>query len=235
MLNDIRVGKFTSSEIYLLMKNGRGSAPSVATTSYIEEKRMERRLQRSLNADVSGRPTIWGNLLELRLSTLLSPFEYDYRSAESIVHPTIPTWAGTPDFTAMDRVADAKCPYTLKAFCQLADIAIAQDLEKFKSTKPEYYWQLVSNAVLTGKPKAELIPYCPYKDELAAIREMCEVSNEDQNKLAWIFFSSDEDLPYLIPGGYYKNMYSFIFDVPQDDIAALTEAVQQASIVLEAA
>lgn len=234
MLSNIRVGRFTSSSIHFLMKKGRGGAPSVATQSYIEEKIMERKLGRTLNADLSSRPTVWGHALEKRLNTLLNMWEYNYCSDETIQHPTIPSWVGTPDFITSDRVVDAKCPYTLKAFCQLADIAIAGDVEKLREDKPEYYWQLVSNSILTKKENAELIIYCPYKSELQDIRDTTDSLEEgEQNKLAWIYFSEDEDLPYLVEGNYYKNLYKFVFEVPEIDKDALTSAVVEASKLLE--
>lgn len=233
MLSQLRIGRFTSSEIHNLMKNGRGLAPSVATLSYIEEKRMEKRLGRSLNADLSTRPTVWGHVCEQRLNSLLDPLEYDYCSDQTLVHQEIIDWAGTPDFITADRVVDAKCPYTLKGFCQLADIAVARDVEALKTKKPEYYWQLISNAILTNKSKAELIAYCPYQNELQAIRELVENSDDSQNKYAWIYFAEDEDLPYLIEGRYYQNMYRFVFEVPATDKALLTDAVIKASEQLQ--
>lgn len=234
MLSNIRVGRFTSSSIHFLMKKGRGGAPSVATQSYIEEKIMERKLGRTLNADLSSRPTVWGHALEKRLNTLLNMFEYNYCSDETVQHPEISSWVGTPDFVTSDRVVDAKCPYTLKSFCQLADIAIAGDVEKLKEDKPEYYWQLVSNSILTNRKNAELIVYCPYKSELQDIRDTTDSLEEgEQNKLAWIYFSEDEDLPYLVEGNYYKNMYKFVFEVPEIDKDALTSAVVEASKLLE--
>jgi hypothetical protein len=233
MLSPTRIGRFTSSSIHYLMKNGRGGKPSVATQTYLEEKVMERRLGRPLNADLSSRPTTWGHLVEKHLYSTLDPFEYEYCSSETILHPTIDTWAGTPDFLTKERVVDGKCPFTLKAFCQLADIAISQDLEKLKATKPEYYWQLVSNSILTERKQAELISYCPYQSELKAIREICENEEDNQTKLQWLYFSEDEDLPYLIEGNFYKNKYSFVFDVPKEDMDALTEAVVVASNLLK--
>lgn len=216
------------------MKNGRGGKPSVATQSYIEEKVMEARLGRPLNGDLSSRPTTWGHLVEKHVNTLLDPFEYEYCSDQTIVHPSIDTWAGTPDFLTLKKVVDVKCPYTLKAFCQLADIAIAGDVEKLKKEKPEYYWQLVSNGILTGRKEAELISYCPYQSELKAIRELCENEEDSQTKLQWLYFAEDEDLPYLIEERYYQNMYRFVFEIPHEDIEALTEAVQVASKQLKA-
>lgn len=229
-MSNIRAGKFTSSEIHKLMKKGRGGSPSVVTQSYIEEKKMELRLCRSLNSDTSARACTWGHILEERVAFLLDKLEYDYCSDKTLVHPSIPHWAGTPDFITFDRVVDAKCPFTMKGFCELADISIAQDLVKFKETKPEYYWQLVSNSILTAKSKAELITYCPYLSELQDIKDTTsDVDGIEQNKVAWIYFAENQDLPYLLDDGYYKNMYKFVFDVPQEDREALTEAVIVAS------
>lgn len=229
MLSSVRVGRFTSSSIYLLMKKGRGNAMSAPAKNYIEEKKIELRLQRPLNSDTSSRPTIWGSALEMRLYSLLDPFEYQYCSSETLIHPEISTWAGTPDFLTKEKVADGKCPYTLKSYCQLADIIIAGDVEKLKTDKPEYYWQLISNAIITGKDQAELIIYCPYLSELDDIRNMLENSDEDQNKIAWIYFANNTDLPYLVDGGYYKNTYSITFKVDKQDKNDLTETVVNAS------
>lgn len=225
MLNSSRIGRFTSSEIHNLMKNGRGDKRSVATDTYIEDKRIEKRLGRLLNADVSTRPMIWGHVCEQMVYKKLNELEYVYCSDETILHPSINCWAGTPDFVTINSVVDAKCPYTLKAFAQLADIAIAKDLEKFKTSKPEYYWQLVSNSILANKSHAELIVYCPLKSELPKIKELVDGFDGDQNKYAWIFFAEDDDLPYLIDGGYYENKYHFVFEVPQEDKDVLTERV----------
>lgn len=230
MLSNTRVGRFTSSEIYRLMAKGVGGRPSKITLSYIEEKRMELRLGRSLNSDVSARSTTWGTLLEKMVASKLDPLKYRYCSSETIVHPNIGAWAGTPDFLTVNAVVDAKCPFTMKSFCQLADISIAADVEKFRSEKPEYYWQLVSNSVLADKKRAELIVYCPYIDELEAIRELfSDIDESEQNKFAWIFFAGDADLPYVLSGGYYQNMYSFEFEVPEIDREDLISAVVEAS------
>lgn len=65
MNNDLRFGRFTSSEVYKLMSSGKakGSFGKPALT-YIEEKNMERRLGRGLNVEQNARPMTWGSLLE---------------------------------------------------------------------------------------------------------------------------------------------------------------------------
>lgn len=234
MLSEVRNGKFTSSSIHFLMKNGKGGRPSLQTERYIEEKRMELRLGRQLNSAGSARPTTWGSAVERRLHSLLDPFEYEYCSSQTILHPEIDVWAGTPDFLTVDRVCDGKCPYTMKSFCELSDIALSGDVQRLKNDFPEYYWQLVSNAILTNRSKAELIIYCPYKSELDAIRDMINDADDfDQNEVAWIYFSKDKDLPYLLEGNYYTNINRLVFDVPSEDVESLTEAVLVAKQKLE--
>jgi len=48
--------------------------------------------------------------------------------------------------------------------------------EKLKEECPDIFWQLVSNAILCDKKKAELMLYVPYKDELKLIRDENEWS-----------------------------------------------------------
>ena len=61
----MRIGNFTSSEIFNLMANGKkeGELGAPALT-YIKECNMERRLGRQLENDQNARPTSWGNLCE---------------------------------------------------------------------------------------------------------------------------------------------------------------------------
>ena len=103
-----------------------------------------------------------------------------------------------------------------------------------REIKPEYYWQLVSNAILTNKSKAELIVYVPFKSEIADIKTFSEETdvffqnNLDQNKYAWINFAQDNDLPYLREDGFYSNLNTLAFDIPLEDKELLTERVKLA-------
>lgn len=221
-------GNFTSSEIHKLMSSNKaGDSFGAPGLAYIQEKRFEIRLQRRLNTETTSRPTSWGNLVERRAFDLLS-MEYQLESTTNLKHPTIEGWTGTPDLRNIKQqaIGDIKCPFTLKSFCEMVDTF--GDVESFKKTKPEYYWQLVSNAIITDMPKAEIVVYCPYLIELDAIREMANNFEGDQNKVAWVNWANDSDLPYLIEGGYYKNLNTFTFDVPEADKQALTERVKMA-------
>jgi hypothetical protein len=235
-----RVGNFTSSGIGALMNSG-----TMAT--YIEEKNYERRLGRSLNSIVSAKPLSWGNLLEVRAFELLG-LEYSLISKETIVHPEFNYWSGSPDGNKPNTVMDIKCPITLKSFCTFVECitmietspgvwevdglrSIKKIREKHKDGE-KYYWQLVSNSILRGVEYAELIVYCPYKSELSEIRESCEEYLGDPKEVNWIAYANDEDLPYILDGGYYKNINVIRFKVPEVDKIALTTKVKLGALKL---
>lgn len=256
-----RIGNFTSSEIWKLTTTGRrdmtpqelvdwkNKFPKSRVTTiedgfgkpaltYIKQKNRERKLGRTLSVDVHARPTSWGNLVEKRVLNDILTTEYRTCSQDTIDHPTIETWRGSPDAERFIKgfkhaVVDVKCPATLNSFCDFVDTFEEGGLVKFREEHESgeaYYWQLVSNAILLGVTNAELIVYCPYKSELEEIRELASsVDSVDQFKYLWIYNAQDEELPYLNESGYYKNLYMFKFEIPQSDIEFLTNRVIQAN------
>lgn len=224
------VGNFTSSQIYKLMtvSTDKKSLGKPALT-YIEEKRMELRLGRSLQKENGSYECSWGKLVEKRAFDLLDT-SYELVSADRLNHPTLLHWTGTPDFLKdEDTVGDIKCPFTLKSFCTTVDVfPIA---EKVKVVKPEYYWQLVSNSILTGRDVAELVVYVPFFSELAEIKTMAWQS-EDDLKVDWLKWISDDELPYLMDFGHYTNKNILRFEVPKEDKELLTETVKKATELL---
>lgn len=232
VLSDSRTGNFTSSEIHRLMSNGRVKG-SFGTPyySYIEEKKMERRLGRTLSEDVFAKPTTWGDLCEHRVFNLLDE-EYTPCSKVTLSHPVIPSWKGTPDATKTETVIDVKCPKTLKSFCILVDSWMKGGINLIRQKHDDgdkFYWQLVSNAILTKSKFAELIVYCPYQSELSAIRELASnFDGEKQSRFLWIASAYDDELPFVIDGGYYKNLYVMRFEIPVADKMALHERVEEA-------
>lgn len=224
----MRYGNFTSSGIGALMKVGKGEGLSAPARTYIDEKNMERRLNRSLNTEISAKPLNWGNLCELQAFEKLG-LEYTLVSRDVLTHPDIDYWRGTPDGMTDDTVYDIKCPWTLKSFCQFADCeTIAQVVLNHKDG-PKYQWQLISNAVLTGKKYAELIIYCPYLAELQEIRELAmNYPGEDQYKYWFIANSRDEELPYLPEGCQYKHIHKIRFEVTEEMKQSLTARVLEA-------
>jgi hypothetical protein len=273
--NSSRNGNFTSSEIVALLSLGKRdmteleiaehkklnpksrkvtieSWPGEAALTYIEECNMERRLNRSITNEISARATAWGSLLETPAHEHLG-FEYELCSQETLDHPTIECWKGSPDLRkyladgTVDTAGDIKCPMTLKSFCKLVDPFYSglrgmdamnairfgyTDKDGVEHTKHneanKYYWQIVSNAVLTGAKYGELVVYVPYQSELDAIRAL----SDGNAKYYWIWGSHDEELPFLPDGGFYKNINTIRFEIPQEDKDRLTRHVQMGSKLL---
>ncbi len=228
-MNDIRNGNFTSSEIWKLCTQDKSKTSfGKPALTYIREKNFERNLGRSLDTDNSTRPMLWGVLVETRVHKIL-PFDYILASLETISHPSIEYWKGSPDMTTKDAVCDIKCPQ-LKSFCELVEVMRSDDpAENLKKEFPEYFWQLVSNSILTGKKFAELIVYVPYRDELTEIKYSAEnYDGDDQAKYLFIYHAFDDDLPYLIEGRSYKNLNILRWEVSQEDKDFLTARVQEA-------
>lgn len=242
--NILRVGNFTSSEIGNLMTSGKakGTLGAPAKT-YIEECNMERRLGRSISTEINSKATTWGKCLEHFVFEQLST-EYTLTSNKTFSHPLINYWFGSPDGHKYDEgktVMDIKCPLTLKSFCQLVNpiyegLTGMQAINAVRDNHKEgdkYFYQLVSNAILTESNYAELIVFCPYKSQLEEIREHSRNwDGEDQSRFAWINFALDDELPYLPDGGFYKNINIIRFEVPQSDKQELTNRVIEAGRML---
>jgi hypothetical protein len=237
--NTHRIGNFTSSEIVALTKKGKekGSFGAPALT-YIEETNMERLLGRSITTEVDARATSWGKLLEPRVFDLLG-IEYTLSSKDTIQHPTIPFWVGSPDGSKPNTTADFKAPLTLKSFCQLVQPlydgltgmdAINRIREDHKDGE-KFFWQIVSNSIHQGNRFGELIVYMPYYSELEAIRTMAR-HHEQAGKFKWVDWASDDELPYLIEGGYYKNLNIINFEISEADKKFLTDCVERAGKLL---
>lgn len=239
MINNLgRIGNFTSSEIGNLIKKDRsGKGFGAPALTYIEECNMERRLGRSLTDEVSARPLLWGKLLEERAFNLLG-LEYTLTSKATIVHPSIDYWAGSPDGDKKSpkTIVDIKCPMTLKSFCQLVDNYKEGGIDLVRAEHKDgdkYYWQIVSNAVLTGSDHGELIVYMPYRSELAEIRMMVQLLPGDIiGKYYWVATAQDDELPFILDGGYYKNVNILSFPIPETDKKALMDAVIRAGELL---
>lgn len=242
-LTEIGKRDMTDEELVARPKKGVGSKTTQvfdnrvngqSAISYIEECNMERNLGRCLENEINARPLTWGTLVEGRVFDLLG-LEYQLVSKETIVHPEFDYWAGSPDAKAEDTVGDIKSPNTLKSFCQLVyplynEIHGIDQMTHIRETHKDgekFYWQLVSNAILTDSKFAELIVYVPYKSELQEIRDMAaNMDDEKQYRFMWINSASDEELPWIPDGGYYKNLNIIRFEVPEEDKKFLTERVE---------
>jgi hypothetical protein len=196
--NNIRIGNISSSEGAVAMmgegkrdmtpeelaarpKKGKGSSTTTisditvmpdSALKYIQECNWERRLGRSIEKESNARPLTWGKAMETRVFDLLG-MSYQLVSEETLAHPEIPYWVGSPDANKFDEgrtVIDIKCPITLKSFCQLVEPLYMkgpdgkilmmkeengqwvldgwQAINHIRNTHTDgekYYWQLVSN------------------------------------------------------------------------------------------
>ena len=241
----MRHGNFSSSEIYKLIPTGsRKMTPdelvehkknnpkslkknidagfSQLGLTYIKQKKQERRLKRSLSKEHNSRPTSWGTFVESIAFEKL-PIDYQLVSQIRDKHETLP-WSGMADIKIPSEgiVGDIKCPYSLESFCDLYEYI---ETDTLKENKPEFYWQLVSNSILSKLPFAELWIYCPLEKDLEYIREKAQNIDYGQNKVAFINWSEDNELPYIFKDSDYDSMKGFRFEVPIEDIDFLTSRV----------
>ncbi len=216
---------------------------SDAGLTYIEETNMERRLGRPLENETDAKATSWGLLLEPYSFSKLG-LEYTLCSKKTFPHPTIEFLVGSPDaLKGKDTVADHKNPMTLKSFCQLVDPYIENGVEKFPALSIEavranhkdgdkYFYQIVSNAMITDCNKGELIVFVPYKSELETIRGLASSAGEMGDYVKWIYYATDEQLPHLIDGGHYKNLNIISFDITDAHKNFLYKRVKEAGLLL---
>jgi hypothetical protein len=232
-----RIGNITSSEIVALTSNNTAKTGfGKPGLTYIAECNIERRLLRSISDESNARPLCWGNLVE-KVGFDKIGTEYRLNSQETITHPEIDYWVGSPDGFMFDEgktVIDIKCPMTLKSFCTFYDCNSISEVRKIHKDGEKYYWQLVSNAIISDCKYAELIVYMPYLSELQEIRDLAHnADQQDLYKYFWIANGNDEELPHLIEGGYYKNIKTIRFEVPKEDKDFLTERVKMAGRMLQ--
>lgn len=236
--NKSRNGNFTSSQIWKLTKLGRdGKSFGAPALTYIQEKKWERKLKRSLSTDVSTRSILWGKFLEARVHDLL-PKSYQHINEETLVHPKYAFWLGSPDNKeeSSSTICDTKC-YQPKAFAEyvenLQKAKETGDLSFFRDNHPEEYWQLVSNAILSGSKNIEAIIYMPYESELAEIRqEASELDTDEPWKYRFIFECDKRELAYLPDDSEYQNLNRFRFELDPKDVEFLTQKVIQAARLL---
>jgi hypothetical protein len=234
--NPERVGRFTSSEIYRLCSNGRKKdEPGAPFYSYIEEKRSERKLGRSLDLGGAGKSAAWGEIMEMYVFEILIPIKWKHHGKTTKIHPINDSWAGSIDLVEQSIcVGDLKC-YQPKNFVSYADILMSGDIELFKAEHPKEYWQLVSAACIHNTAYAEAMLFMPFQSRLPEIREW--VNNSANDSEAWryrfIFDSPDEQLPYIPDGNlFYNELVTFRFMVPASDVFFLYDRVEMAAKLL---
>lgn len=255
--NNNRVGRFTSSEVYNLIKMGSrkmtadelkkhkkenpGSRKttiedgfSQAGLSYIERKYYERKLKRSLDLGKYSQSGIWGLFLEQYVYSHFTGLQYLIISNETKINPKIPYHAGSTDLLVpTEKVSDIKCFEPLK-FCQIVECFQEKRVELFKEQFPKEYWQLVSNAMIYQVPKAESIIYMPNLEQLGEIKEMAyNYEGDDMWKYRFIYENKNYQLPYIPKNSEYQSFNKFEFIVPEEDVRELYARLELANLEIE--
>jgi hypothetical protein len=206
------------------------SKPSQAFYTYAEEIASESYIGRTSKTEVKTRPMLWGSLMEVVLFNKLG-MGWTMEHKNTILHKKYGhIWSGTPDLVAEEICAEAKC-YEPKKFGLLSLCLSKKKIELVKSKFKEEYWQVVSNAVLTGKKKAMIIAFMPKRKELEEIIKKIEDTDflEDNGlKPTDYYFMSKENiesLPYLPDDSPIDSINSFVFDVPEEDIVFMTKRI----------
>jgi hypothetical protein len=217
--------------------------------TYIEERNMERIFGRSLSVESDARALQWGKMCEGLVFEQLS-LEYDMKSQETIMHPTISCWAGSSDARKYENgkkksIGEIKCPVTLKSFFSLTAPLLAgltgidaiyairdgftlHGRQFSKHPKGEdYFYQMVSNAINEEVDEAELIVFVPYLSQLQTIRDEAEFQG-----INWIKYATDDELPYILDGGVFANITKIPFKIPQKDIDEVTAQVLESEKLL---
>ena len=239
-----RVGRFTSSNIWKLTTTDRsGKGFGAPALTYIEEKRAERSLGRSIDLGKSSQATIWGKVMEHYCNKFHLGLEYTFDSKEPIVNPKLKFHSGSPDFYSDLIAGDIKSNEPKRHYELSMNLLKVKDgiitLDEFKKLEKEVYWQVVSNCIILGKPKGEIIAYTPTYAQLELIRQEIEETNVLEKleinpwQARFIIESEFHNLPYIPEWSEFPNFTSFIFDVPTEDIIFLTKKVIEANELLE--
>lgn len=178
---DVRAGRFTSSQMHLLMssgtrpmtdaelrarpKTGKGSAskfiedPTVlskATTTYIRAKVAET-LTGHTAEEVNSAPTRWGDDFE--------PIAAEYFAEKTGLEFEIISFVpfgdhagGSPDrlIKGTKEILEIKCPFNS---ANQIDYLMLTDQWDLKSEYPEYYWQCMSNLLFLDSPLCHFVTY----------------------------------------------------------------------------
>jgi hypothetical protein len=225
--NELRVGRFTSSEIYRLCGTDKVRA------TYIRKKQLERRLQKSLDTGAYSKAMAWGKFMEIVLFDYLE-IDYEMKSKETFAHYRHgDIWSGSVDLVIPKvKIGEIKS-FQYENFAEYTDCLMLQDIECLKTNFPKEYWQLVSNAIIHRVNRAEAISFMPYESQIPAIQELAfNYDGDDFEDYKYIAYAKPEDLPSLKDGGYYSNITTFEFEVPKADKIFLTKQVQDAGVKL---
>lgn len=234
--NPERIGRGTSSEIYKLF------GTKAVRQNYIDEKKLEIQLGRSLDTSANSRDICWGFIIEKWVGNTKGT-DYIEMGDKTLVHPNNKLfWSGSPDLTAprLKRVTEVK-GYQPKKFAAYTNALLAAKLDRnpnvyernkeLREDFPKEYWQSISNSVLTGFQNVEMICAMPQFSDLIAIADIAANWEDDLGQYQYKSIYDDiineryHAISFLPDGGYYDAQNSYVFEAPAEDVKALTAAV----------
>lgn len=225
--NAIRTGRFTSSEIWQLVSNGRKQGePGATFFSYCKRVASERLLGFKGKSSSEAFPTEWGHVAEAYVAKILESEGWIIGFSDCpITHQSLefaPYWSGTPDAVKSDRIGEIKCPVSSEKYFDLLGITTEEMKDGESKEALKYYWQMVSNACITGKDIAELIVFCPTEQDLEVIKTM----NENEGMSFRVSWAKDDAFPCTKDERF--RVYRMEFTVPEEDKIFLQERVRLA-------
>lgn len=153
----LRLGKFTSSEIFKLMVNPKTKANdySESTLTYIMDKVSE--ILTGMSKEFINEATSWGVQSEHLARTWYSKIEVvEVVECGSFQHTSLP-WLGSPDgLVGEDGMIEIKCPYNTSIHLENCFIT-SQD--EFKIKRKEHYAQIQSNLLLADREWCDYVSF----------------------------------------------------------------------------
>lgn len=180
-----RWGKFTASEMYRLMTNGKTKdGLSVGAMTYVREKVAEVLIPFQTGLDSASHLSTameWGKDHELEA---IAAFETatgirvnHNGEDQQFILSDCGNWGGTPDGITFDAGLEVKCPESKTHLLYLSVV----DAETLKETEAKYYWQIQACMALTGKSHWHFVSYDPrfYAEHLRLHHCVIERVQED--------------------------------------------------------
>ena len=216
-----RIGYFTSSQIYRLM-----GTPAPRKT-YIEEVQLERQIKVSINDASNSRAANWGSILEHYVAEKHLPIGWHAWEYGTVKHTELEYYSGTPDISSTDGVGDIKC-FGRKKFGQIANLAAGNDISDLKAKFPEIYWQITSNAVLTGATKCLLVCFMPTESELEDVRNwVASYEIDEEWKYRFIVESDKSELPHQSDDSDFSSVILWEWNLIQEDANNIVETIKE--------
>lgn len=182
----MRIGRFTSSEMYKLLTNPK-------TKEAQEAGKLSETALTYINTKVA--ETITGKLKESSYAyPLVYGKETEAQAIETFCNKTGFVWdeigfvgfgdhaGGSPDGIINETdILEVKCPYAIDTQIDYLQLTDQWDLKRLK---PEYYWQVMSNLLFTHKAKGHFVSFDPrYPEKQQIVHIEVKPISEDFDKI----------------------------------------------------